>query len=163
LVENGLRIVGAAAPSRLLFHSISRKDRFSMKSNFLPKPSFPRTLWIHFSAKIWRYWTAYFRPETVASGHRRREGECRLCGACCALLFRCVFFDSEGRCAIYGSRPKICRVFPISERDIRDVAAKGVRCGFRFKEEKNRADREMEIRIRRSGADPRRPCDLPCE
>ena len=66
----------------------------------------------------------------------RRRGECKRCGGCCKLAFRCPFLrtDAEGQtsCRIYGLRFAQCRLFPLHAADLRELRGE---CGFRFQAE----------------------------
>lgn len=67
---------------------------------------------------------------------RRRHGltgSCAGCGASCNLLIRCPQWDPPTRkCRIYESRPPVCRLFPITPADLREVELSGHECGHRF-------------------------------
>lgn len=67
---------------------------------------------------------------------RRRHGlagQCTQCGASCNLLMRCPQWDADTRlCRIYESRPPVCRLFPMTPADLRDVELSGAQCGHRF-------------------------------
>jgi hypothetical protein len=63
------------------------------------------------------------------------QGGCNSCGASCNLLFRCPHWDRDSRlCTIYESRPRVCRMFPITPTDLRDrdSVLPGTVCGFHF-------------------------------
>jgi hypothetical protein len=86
--------------------------------------------WVQAAGKLRRYWLTHFRRGYVARQMQLREGSCRRCGRCCALLFRCPWLEGRATCRIYGlRRPRACEAFPIDERDIGDV---GGECGFSF-------------------------------
>mgnify|MGYP002395603775 CR=1 FL=1 len=57
-----------------------------------------------------------------------RKGQCIGCGACCRLPVRCIFL-SGNRCRIYKNRPRQCRSFPSSPRDLVSHD-----CGYWFEE-----------------------------
>ena len=64
-------------------------------------------------------------------------GGCAQCGASCNLLMRCPQWDPDTRlCRIYESRPPVCRLFPMTPADLRDVelATEGGRCGHHFEQ-----------------------------
>jgi hypothetical protein len=88
--------------------------------------------------KLRRLVNSFFRRESVAAGLQRRRGQCRHCGACCRLLFRCPLLgtreDGSSFCRIYRSRPAMCSLFPLDEKCLadRDLASPGVACGYRF-------------------------------
>jgi len=62
-------------------------------------------------------------------------GHCAQCGASCNLLMRCPQWDPATHlCRIYESRPPVCRQFPMTPADLRDVelSTKGGHCAHRF-------------------------------
>jgi len=77
------------------------------------------------------------RPGYVARARRSRRGECRQCGSCCHLTFRCPFWQDDGLCRHYERRPRTCRDFPIDARDLRLTQ---VPCGYWFDTESEDAD-----------------------
>jgi Fe-S-cluster containining protein len=89
-----------------------------------------------------------FRPLLICSvlplarhlcAHYRLQGECNSCGAGCNLLFRCPHWDADSRlCTVYETRPRVCRMFPISPSDLRDqdLGLRHTVCGFPFASEK---------------------------
>ena len=82
---------------------------------------------------IRRFFTVHFRKDYVARQLQIRRGDCRQCGTCCRLSIGCPMLTKEKRCLVYRSfRPKECRVFPIDQKDIDDVAACGGACGYSF-------------------------------
>lgn len=88
--------------------------------------------WRSLRGKLRRMWHTSFRPRYVAEQLARRQGECKGCGRCCALMFRCLFLTREHTCSIYALvRPGNCTAFPIDERDLADVDGQ---CGFSFSE-----------------------------
>lgn len=67
----------------------------------------------------------------------RRVGHCNRTGACCRLMFTCPLLDRVAdpvRCTIHEIKPKVCRLFPIDERDLRDrdLVSPDAPCGFSF-------------------------------
>jgi len=67
----------------------------------------------------------------------RRRGECKRCGTCCKLLFRCPFLDESTdpcTCKLYGRHLRWCENFPIDESDIadRDRISADMQCGYYF-------------------------------
>jgi Fe-S-cluster containining protein len=69
---------------------------------------------------------------------RRRHnlsGGCVRCGTSCNLLIRCPhWIESTGLCGIYEDRPDVCRLFPITPADMRDLALarSDSHCGYSF-------------------------------
>jgi len=62
-------------------------------------------------------------------------GQCAQCGASCRLMMPCPQWDPGTHlCRIYESRPPVCRYFPMTPADLRDVelSAQGVHCGHHF-------------------------------
>ena len=83
--------------------------------------------------KIRRFVNTNFRKQEMIQSLALRRGECNRCGACCELVFKCPFLkknsDGTSLCGIYENRPNSCRLFPIEQRDIREV--KGT-CSYYF-------------------------------
>jgi hypothetical protein len=93
-----------------------------------PTALFLYVLW----RKIARTFELLFRPEAVVAGTARRQGDCRGCGACCEIIFRCPHFDREKReCRIYESRYGVCRMFPARPEDLAGLEAI---CSYSFQE-----------------------------
>ncbi len=85
--------------------------------------------------KIKRHIYVYLFPARVEKQLEQRQGSCLQCGRCCKLVFKCPVLDeniSSSRCRIYQQRSKVCRQFPISEADLKDV---DYLCGYSFKGE----------------------------
>jgi hypothetical protein len=87
--------------------------------------------------KVRRFYLAHFRPGYVRESLARRVGQCHRTGACCHLLFTCPLLDKKiepVRCTIHEIKPKVCRLFPIDERDLRDrdIISPETPCGFSF-------------------------------
>jgi len=98
------------------------------RSGESPTALFLYVLW----RKIARTFELLFRPETVAAQATRRQGDCRGCGACCEIVFRCPHFDREKReCRIYESRYGVCRMFPARPEDLAGLEAI---CSYSFQE-----------------------------
>ncbi len=92
--------------------------------------------------KIRRFVNTNFRKQETIASLALRRGECNRCGACCELVFKCPFLkknpDGSSLCGIYENRPNSCRLFPIEQRDIREV--KGT-CSYYFIEKPVRLGR----------------------
>lgn len=77
-----------------------------------------------------------FRPRYVRRKLSERTGECRRCGACCQLVWKCPHFTEEDgvpSCKIYlRFRPPNCSNFPIDHYDLadRNAVLPHVACGF---------------------------------
>ncbi|MEJ2642814.1 MAG: hypothetical protein P8010_24960 [Desulfosarcinaceae bacterium] len=118
-------------------------DRISVSTTFfyhliaaIPKTVVDSRFFLYTVGKSKRFWEVHFRKEYVRNQLLRRKGHCRQCGICCNLLFTCPMLAREGRCTVYGyCRPQVCKVFPISQRDIDEVSLLGGRCGYRFDRE----------------------------
>jgi len=87
--------------------------------------------------KVRRFYLAHFRPAYVRESLARRVGQCNRTGACCNLMFTCPLLDRRAdpvRCTIHEFKPKVCRLFPIDERDLldRDIVSPDHPCGFSF-------------------------------
>ena len=87
--------------------------------------------------KARRFYLAHFRPGYVRRSLARRVGQCDRTGACCRLMFTCPLLDQRSdpvKCSIHEVKPKVCRLFPIDERDLRDrdIVSPDVPCGFSF-------------------------------
>jgi len=87
--------------------------------------------------KVRRFYLAHFRPGYVRESLARRVGHCNRTGACCRLMFTCPLLDSKlqpVRCTIHEIKPRVCRLFPIDERDLhdRDLVSPATPCGFSF-------------------------------
>lgn len=83
--------------------------------------------------KLRRYIICTIHKDYLKAMKNLRDGQCRRCGNCCKLLYRCPFLLRQGdrmRCLIYSIRPRVCREFPISLKDVGDV---NFQCGFFFK------------------------------
>jgi len=86
-----------------------------------------------FLGKARRFFAVHFRKGYVARQLRNRQGGCRQCGTCCHFTIACPMLTREHSCRVYGKcRPKACRVFPIDQKDIDDVARCGGVCGYGF-------------------------------
>jgi hypothetical protein len=86
--------------------------------------------------KIRRFWLVHFRPRAVEASLARRRGECDRTGACCNVLFTCPLLGANPlpACRIHRHKPRVCRMFPIDERDLRDrdIISPGHPCGYSF-------------------------------
>jgi hypothetical protein len=90
------------------------------------------------NGKARRFYLVHFRKDYVQRKLLLRRGKCQQCGCCCSLLFTCLMLTQEGLCRVYErNRWLACKVFPIDERDIADVALQGGKCGYYFERETN--------------------------
>jgi hypothetical protein len=88
---------------------------------------------MHLMGKLRRFYLVYIRKRYVQRQLALRKGECHQCGLCCSFLFVCPMLTQEQLCRIYKKcRSEICKVFPINQRDIAEVALCGGTCGYRF-------------------------------
>ncbi len=106
-----------------------------MKKAPSPMATFCILVW----GKLRRAYLCFVRMDYVRQSHARRHGECRRCGRCCFMLFRCPFYHLEDglpACRIHKTKPRLCRIFPVDERDLRDrdLVANNIPCGYFFNE-----------------------------
>lgn len=88
--------------------------------------------------KVRRFVLSTTKKKYVERQLSLRYGECKRCGACCMLVFKCPFLKTKDEviaCRIYGKRPKGCRIFPLDARDFRELKSP---CGFHFPFEENK-------------------------
>ena len=86
-----------------------------------------------FAGKLRRFFIVHFRKNYLERQLRSRRGDCLQCGVCCNFSLPCPMLTKRRLCLVYGvCRPKACRVFPIDQKDLDDVAACGGVCGYRF-------------------------------
>ena len=88
-----------------------------------------RIWFLRLLGQIRRQYLCRLRPGYVARARRSRRGECRQCGSCCHLTFRCPFWQDDGLCSHYDRRTRTCRDFPVDARDLRLTR---VPCGYWF-------------------------------
>jgi hypothetical protein len=89
----------------------------------------------HLMGKFRRFYLVYFRKGYVQRQLKLRKGECHQCGRCCSFLFVCPMLTEQRLCRIYRKgRLEICRVFPIDERDVNEVALHEGTCGYFFED-----------------------------
>ena len=83
-----------------------------------------------------RFLWSVCRPGYVRASLAKRQGECRRCGACCRLAWRCRYYyldDGVPSCKIYNwFRFPNCINFPIDHRDLadRDLISPDTPCGY---------------------------------
>jgi hypothetical protein len=82
--------------------------------------------------KIRRQFLLERHPEYVAAMLSKRAGQCSRCGICCSLLVQCPAYVHGVGCSQYDSRPEVCRIFPIDQRDVDEVSMIGGRCSYSF-------------------------------
>ena len=72
--------------------------------------------------KMRRFWLVYFRRRYVEEVLLPlRKSDCKRTGACCQLGFGCPAFDAKTKlCKIHPFKPLTCKLFPITEEDLRD-------------------------------------------
>jgi hypothetical protein len=87
----------------------------------------------HARGKLRRFRLAHFQKAYVLEQQSARQGACRQCGTCCSLLFTCPRLTKASNCLAYGTcRPEVCKLFPIDQRDVKEVELCGGKCGFYF-------------------------------
>lgn len=84
-----------------------------------------------------RYLLGVLRPNYVTSQLAKRKGNCKRCGACCQMSWRCphLFYDENNLagCKVYGQgRAPWCKDFPIDQRCLNDRNSIGFEqpCGY---------------------------------
>lgn len=106
---------------------------YRLKTSFLQKVYSESRFMIHLVGKVRRLYLVNFRKKYVQRRIALRKGACRQCGTCCNLLVTCPMLLKKGRCLVYGlCRPQSCKVFPIDQRDLREVRLCNSTCGFQF-------------------------------
>ncbi len=94
--------------------------------------------YVHIVGKIRRFFIVHFKKQYLREQLLARRGKCNKCGMCCNLLYTCPMLKKDGRCLIYGKcRPKVCKVFPIDQRDIDEIRMCGGICGYYFEDIKS--------------------------
>jgi hypothetical protein len=84
--------------------------------------------------KLRRFYLGTFRPTYIQkAAAANRVGDCRRCGLCCELIYKCPFLGKDSQnlsyCRIYGDlRPANCRNYPFDAVD-----AEIDQCGYSFK------------------------------
>jgi Fe-S-cluster containining protein len=90
--------------------------------------------------KVRRFVQAKVLREDTAELLAKRHGECNRCGACCKILFRCPFLDTDATgeytCRIYEKRFAQCRLFPLHAQDLRELDGQ---CSYTFVSEPSEA------------------------
>jgi hypothetical protein len=87
-----------------------------------------------------RFVWCVFRPGYVKKQLASRKGECKRCGACCYLAWKCPYFtvkDGLPSCAVYNKfRFPNCTKFPIDHYDIadRNAVSPNTQCGYYWNE-----------------------------
>jgi len=79
--------------------------------------------------KLRRLFLSKFNRGYVERMKARRRGDCRRCGSCCAIMFRCPHLREGNVCTIYERRYEQCGHFPIDHRDLR---YREETCGYYF-------------------------------
>lgn len=89
----------------------------------------------HYRGKVRRFYLSHFKQAYVQQQLERREGRCKMCGACCQLGYRCIYLTDLNTCKIHDRndwiRPKQCMLFPIDEQDLLEM--NNPKCGYFFK------------------------------
>jgi hypothetical protein len=86
-----------------------------------------------FAAKLRRLFVVHLRPGYVKQQQNLRGGQCNQCGKCCVLFVNCPMLTKDGLCRVYGKyRPKVCKIYPIDQKDIDEISSLGGRCGYKF-------------------------------
>lgn len=84
----------------------------------------------NFMGEVRRIYLNYLNKQYVSKQLATRRGDCKQCGKCCSLVFRCPFLNKENKCIIYHKgRPRHCKTFPMDQKDLQDI---GGDCGYYF-------------------------------
>ena|SRR5438552_4046969 len=100
-----------------------------------PRPGIGQTIQLKARqgvGKLRRLYMVHAQRSDVEEQVRSRKGDCNRCGACCKIVYRCPFLEENEvgyRCSIYESRATQCRYFPISQRDLTELAGS---CSYYF-------------------------------
>lgn len=88
--------------------------------------------------KMRRFWLVYFRRRYVEEVLLpKRKAGCHRTGACCQLGLGCPAYDNTNRlCKIHPHKPLVCKLFPITNEDLkdRDLIYPRKSCGYYFEE-----------------------------
>ncbi|MDF2548358.1 MAG: hypothetical protein K0R93_3256 [Anaerosolibacter sp.] len=88
----------------------------------------------HYQGKIRRFYLSHFGKDYVESQLEKREGNCKMCGRCCQLGYRCPFLRTDNSCGVYNDhrwmRPAQCAFFPLDQRDMEEMNNSA--CGYYF-------------------------------
>jgi hypothetical protein len=75
----------------------------------------------------------FFNKKTILYIEKHRKGECVNCITCCKYIRRCPYLTADDRCAVYENRHLICRIYPVSDYDIKLVSkVSDKKCGYYF-------------------------------
>jgi hypothetical protein len=73
------------------------------------------------------------KQKTLQYIENHRKGNCLSCGVCCQYIRRCPYLTEENKCSINNNKHFICRVYPISDYDVKLVSkVSDKKCGYYF-------------------------------
>ncbi|HBC79154.1 MAG TPA: hypothetical protein DCZ51_11030 [Bacteroidales bacterium] len=76
---------------------------------------------------------AFNKRKTLQYIEHHRKGNCSGCGFCCQYIRRCPYLTSENLCSINDNKHFICRVYPVSDYDVKLVSkVSDKKCGYYF-------------------------------
>lgn len=102
----------------------------------------PVIRWRLLRGTVRRFVWTMFRPGYVKRQLAARSGECKRCGVCCHIAWKCRYITTkEGlpSCSIYNIfRFRNCIDFPIDQSDLtdRDAVSPETRCGYYWSTDK---------------------------
>lgn len=75
----------------------------------------------------------FFKKRTTEYIEKHRKGDCVSCGTCCKFIRTCPYLTADNRCGVYENRHLICRIYPVSDYDIKLVSkVSDKKCGYYF-------------------------------
>ena len=110
LIKSHLKNLGLEAVNVLFFLAAAAKFWDKQRR---------KIVWGTFSRQIK---VAFNKKKTLKYIENHRKGSCVSCGFCCQYIRKCPYLTSDNRCAINDNKHFICRVYPISDYDVKLVS-----------------------------------------
>jgi hypothetical protein len=74
-----------------------------------------------------------YKEKIIKYVEEYRNGSCESCGVCCQYIRKCPYLTGENRCAVNENKHLICKVYPISDYDVKLVSkVSDKKCGYYF-------------------------------
>jgi hypothetical protein len=74
-----------------------------------------------------------YKEKIIKYVEEYRNGNCVGCGVCCQYIRKCPYLTGENRCAVNENKHLICKVYPISDYDVKLVSkVSDKKCGYYF-------------------------------